>query len=216
MKWVDIKKNLRKGYYMPFDMTSNFFTNMREKYIGWPKAATTEEWGIINNNAKTNHPILYFLLETLPSEVSYFQYCIRQYYWWVMHRIHPDHRYHIIHTGLKPNYYDIDTIMLHGMMSLLVRYVEDEHDGIDDLINWNNELKQRRINDEFINEDQISSDEEAIVIYNWWKNGRPQKQKILDDYKLPYEELDRLELNLTDEDTEMLTRLVKIRKSLWT
>lgn len=33
---------------------------------------------------------------------------MREYYWKVLHRLHPKHRYHVVKTGLRPDYYDPD------------------------------------------------------------------------------------------------------------
>jgi hypothetical protein len=33
---------------------------------------------------------------------------VREYYWKVLHRLHPNYRYHVVKTGLKPDYYDPD------------------------------------------------------------------------------------------------------------
>lgn len=46
--------------------------------------------------------------------------------WWVVHRFHPKHRYHVIHTGLEPGWYDRDFLMAHLMVKLLIDFVEKE------------------------------------------------------------------------------------------
>lgn len=82
---------------------------------------------------------------------------------------------------------------------------------------------------------QAVAAKEQLDLYNWWKNVRPARKEPYDDY-LPAEddtgdfmyrkrtEEDRargeaamkLEQQYSDEDDEMLVRLIKIRKSLWT
>ena len=49
--------------------------------------------------------------------------------WAFMHRWVPRHQYNVIRTGLRPGYYDIDKLMLHGCFALLRRYVESERGG---------------------------------------------------------------------------------------
>lgn len=33
-------------------------------------------------------------------------YPMPDWYWWLIHRLHPKHRYHVAKTNLKPGYYD--------------------------------------------------------------------------------------------------------------
>lgn len=46
--------------------------------------------------------------------------------WWFLHRFHPSHRYHVIHTGLEPGWRDRDYLMEHLIVKLLIDFVEDE------------------------------------------------------------------------------------------
>lgn len=46
--------------------------------------------------------------------------------WWLYHRFHPKHRYNLVHTGLKPGYYDKDWLMFNACFNLLKDYVEGE------------------------------------------------------------------------------------------
>lgn len=88
-----------------------------------------------------------------------------------------------------------------------------------DYLHWASELK---LNEERV--DKSSPDfgkptqqafcaQEILVLYQWWKNERPNRpdpyeQKSVDAYKL--------EQKYDNEDTEMLIRLIKIRQGLWT
>jgi hypothetical protein len=49
---------------------------------------------------------------------------LRNVKWAILHRI--THRYNIVHTRLKPGYYDNDIRMLYANFNLLVEYVEIE------------------------------------------------------------------------------------------
>lgn len=157
---------------------------------------------------------------------------LRSAYWWTMHRVHPRHRYHIVKTGLEPNYYDIDTLMLHSMISLLKRYIVDEHGGVKEL---EEHIKDLRANpDENIpdlNERTASKDEKALAIWKWWTVDKPadlkRENEILHELygsrtlNSAYDEnlsneLMALEKKISDDEQEMLHRLIDIRQSLWT
>lgn len=110
---------------------------------------------------------------------------IRDAYWWVRHRIDPNHRYHVLPTGLKPGYYDIDTLMLHGCMKLLERYVEDEREGEDKLQAWADELLDPNQQDVFSSKEWCmesgKKEQEALTIYRWWKYQWPEDNKHHDE-----------------------------------
>lgn len=77
-----------------------------------------------------------------------------------------------IKTGLVPNYYDVDTLMLHGCMQLLCRYVEDEMGGAEQIEKFSAELRQPGSEGHGPREaveGQASTQESALSIYKWWK-----------------------------------------------
>lgn len=133
------------------------------------------------------------------------------------------HQYHVIHTGLQPGYYDIDTIMLHGMMTLLCRYVEDEMGGVKAIIEFNKELENGESFMQIALDRQRSYQQEAVDIYLWWKGRwadakREIKNKSNHMYMKgkSYDEIFKLEEELDIEEQQMLKRLVEIRQTLWT
>lgn len=46
--------------------------------------------------------------------------------WWLLHRFHPSHRYHIINTGLPPGWYDRDVIIAVLIKKVVIDFVELE------------------------------------------------------------------------------------------
>lgn len=102
--------------------------------------------------------------------------------WWLMHRLHPKHRYHIIDSGLTPGYYDVDTLILNGCFSLLCRYVEHEHDGVEALSNWAHTLKTTACENDLdgMSAAQGERESEAVALYRWWKFDRPRDQAKYD------------------------------------
>lgn len=166
--------------------------------------------------------------------------------WKFKHRYVPRHKYNTIYTDLPPGYYDIDTLMLHGNMKLLTRYVENEMGGLKTLEEYIAELKSPGAIDPNVPvdfADYAKSYEEARDIYIWWTVTRPADQLLAsylleklygkgrvtfaDDGEIkfkPFEgdeilmekQLHDLEDKMGKDEDEMLKRLIDIRHSLWT
>jgi len=161
--------------------------------------------------------------------------------YWVMYRFFKEHRYNVIYTGLRPNYYDIDVILEAGMITLLKRYVEDERGGYESLMEWAKYLEEDdnvsthaeqertilKIYNWFVNErDSLQTDANALgVEFREANNNAPLLHKLsTGGYEyVPYtERLDleerrsTIENHINDTDTIYLCAMVKLRKSLWT
>lgn len=201
--------------------------------------------------------------------------------YWFRYRTYD--RYNIIKiSSLKPDYYDTDTRMLHGMFDLLVDFIEIEKAHMhkvfsEEFRNQNyfkkelywalhlfTEVRDREQGlaylDWEINESdckgQAECAKEQKELYLWWKDIRPNRKDPMDlsgwsdfcdkyrhklwifkpcedspelselvDTLTPEEReeerkiLDKLhevEMSQELEDEVMLTRLIRIRKSLWT
>ena len=133
------------------------------------------------------------------------------------------YKYYMVDTGLKKTgWHDVDRRMLHACMELLVSYVEKEK--CFETIVWDENDFSR----------QVAAEIKAI--YAWWKaypvrsaepekylelwhnayaikNPTPQEKQVaktLGDIR------DELVAKLEREEEDMLIRLIKIRKSLWT
>lgn len=141
------------------------------------------------------------------------------------------HRYDLIRTGLnKGAWHDTDRMMLYGMMNLLVEYVEIEDIGILE--------REYSTKGTFTCDDQRlyfershEARKEIKAIYNWWKD-YPNRQKQIQDAYDKWEdylfekreiegvcsdiEIEHMEDKLSQEEQDMLIRLVKIREFLWT
>lgn len=91
-----------------------------------PTALGWDEWEDWHEQTRKMRPLAYFLMETMPEKCNDLIKTIKKPYDntrnWMRYRLFD--RYHLINTGLKPDYYEIDTRMLHGMFSLLVDFVE--------------------------------------------------------------------------------------------
>lgn len=195
----------------------NPFKLIKNKLWFSPEALTSEGWDEWEKFNKFKHPIRYFIFETLPDFIYfYIKSPIKDTYWWIIHRTFD--KYHIVNTGLKPGYYDVDTLMFHSCFSLLVRYVEEEK-GLE-VIDWSWDEVHKNI------------EKEILSLYCWYKNRegredrwnalnpRPFTKKTFDfdnkeysDWLKKYGEQDDL---WEQEDTDNLIRLIKIKGFLWT
>jgi hypothetical protein len=75
---------------------------------------------------------------------------------------------------------------------------------------------------------QAINAQEKLALYNWWKQrpNRPDPDEVSgwseycknkdENAQRPLDKLREIEQQYEDEDTEMLIRLIKVRKSLWT
>lgn len=93
-----------------------------------PIAATARGWREWDKQAKATQPIAYWLNETAADWVKdrYRSVTrpVNDLRYWIRCRVFD--KYHLINTGLKPGYADMDTRMLHGMFNMLVDFVEIE------------------------------------------------------------------------------------------
>jgi hypothetical protein len=131
--------------------------------------------------------------------------------WWIRYRVDPRHKYHLIDTHLKPGYYDIDGLMLHGMFSLLRRYVDDEHEGVESLEKFGQDLLAGGPQD-FMHETEArqgKKENEAVTLYRWWMEARPAMLKRQDELlDLLYK--DRKSLFDTEEEEINGQKLYKV------
>jgi hypothetical protein len=101
---------------------------------------------------------------------------------------------------LEPGFCDRDYALLHASFAILVEFVEGE---------WHNNPPFRDMNDATIPGDEVSFTKEnndlkeIMALYDWWKKEYPEFQK-----KGMYETY--------DIENEKLTRLIALRKYLWT
>jgi hypothetical protein len=138
-------------------------------------------------------------------------------------------RYDLIRTNLaKTHWIDKDALILHGMMELLVDYVDGEK--CFDIIVWDSEPDHKK------------AAEEIKAIYAWWKNYSNREKQINDQLtvwhnefmkrpgddwekfnngppsdieSLEHDKLNKMEEDLRNEEQEMLHRLIDIRRFLW-
>lgn len=182
------------------------------------EVATGKYWDRRESYIKTNHPILYQVQMQLPRKVRKFmrnskvgeflrsaKYHLGQIKWWFLFRT--IHRYHVIKTGLKPDFYEIDTRMLHGCFTLLQEHAEGE-----------TRLKGRaaleKLSEWVVEVDGAEMFEEQRALLYWWMIERPTRftPYAMD---IPDEMAQNTKEFYMDQDDEMFNRLVNFRKKLY-
>ena len=182
------------------------FIWLRKKFhINKPTALPWGEWSKWDEKTKKEHPIGWFITETLPAGIDWVDsHTIdhwRNLQYYIRNRWH--RKTHILPTGLKVGeYYDLDTRILNGLMTSLVNFVEVEKAWMS---RWNKDKKYKFKNGRciqagldyltwemnLINDyksgyddsmpeygkptEQAKCAKEIFEIYNWWKNIRPNR-----------------------------------------
>ncbi len=96
-------------------------------------------------------------------------------------------------TTLSEGWCDKDTVMLHACFQLLSDCVEKEN-LLNGHIDWGHDSKQK------------AAKTKIQELYDWWQQRKNSNPGTTDD----------LEPSTYNEDTEMLTELIKVRQYLWT
>jgi len=229
-----------------------------------PESATWDGWEDWKDKARKNK-VRWFLADTIPFWFrTTFIHPVSAAKYWIRYRVFD--KYHIIKTGLKPDHYDMDTRLLHGMFNMLVDFVEVEKawmnvvftnrrpwtawgrtrwwrsrkEGLN-YLDWEISLSKPHLPEDERNERQAKEAQEIKDLYIWWKDIRPnrldpsdtsgwsnvcsrwnvmsdkdeseEKRKEIDT---ALKKLTELEEQYEKEDTEMMKRLIDVRKALWT
>lgn len=203
-----------------------------------PVALTSQGWHTWEEKVRAQFPIQSFFREDVREFFRGIQQRVRTIKWWIIHRIHPKHRYHVIKPkSLTPGYYDFDTRIFHSAFDLLCEYVDTHVIG--------QEWTQKDIDDEEFGQDilieQVKNQEEQLALYHWWKN-RPEREKMWDclpelttkqhmafmsnrheesqdpvliEYRNSMKRMTEYEIEWEKEDQRNFHRLVDIYRSLW-
>lgn len=187
----------------------NLFTRF-SRWLSYnpPTALSMDGWELFYKEFKREAPVRYFL-RSIRLKRSALSKRIHRAYISVGYRF--VRQYHVLETGLKPGYRDLDERLLHGCFSEFSRFIEDEYiyQFFRFKRTWRrwvpfinphcpSERKNRAV--------ELSSkalDDEILSLYHWWNCERPAQLK-----DTPYPDLQA-------KDTEMLIKLIKVRQDLW-
>lgn len=202
------------------------------------KGPTWEDWHI---KVKQMHPVKYFFLET----VKYFFLRkiwwkffnpIKEFYYFLSSHLIPSRRYHFLDLRQPYNtdhidhyrygWADVPEKMLYAMFNLLGEYLHKErpHD-------LSLHYSREEINKNPGFKAQQDAIDEARAIYHWWTVERKSDYKIYNNLlhewceqrtkdkviaKKIYIEMKDKEEFIENKTDEMVLRLMKIRRTLWT
>lgn len=256
-----------------------------KRFVEWmkfnpPIALSWDGWDDFREEFKAKAFIRYTIVETIPDAFSTFFGPVTRSWTrtkdFCRYRFIKRHRYHLVETGLKPNYYEIETQMLHANFNMLVSYVERQKSAVGmafdsdnyprpkgwwwkkytdwkmpeyglSYLDWEVTLDKDATLEEqqwdgVSAPTQAQAAREVLVLYRWWT----QEWKSTDEIEYPespskdgdpfsmfsdkYDrttpehiawqklgaERDKEIHNMEEQETAMLLRLIKIRKSLWT
>lgn len=196
-----------------------------------PKGKTWQDW---HAHVKAHYPIKYFLVESLPTFLRRKVWwpikhpAERLRYWLVSHLI-PSRRYHMLDLrqegGYRYGWRDVPEKMLYAMFNLLGEYLEE---GPNDLTQWY--TREQIEADEGYKAQQDAIDE-ARAIHHWWTVEKPAAEKAREvmlslwhsskKAKGPrtqeyWDKMRTMEEEQEAKTDEMIARLMKIRRTLWT
>jgi hypothetical protein len=198
-----------------------------------PGEKTWEDWEEL---MRKDYPIRYFFSETLP---MWFSIKIRSpikdtWYRIICHTL-PSRKYHWLdlrqkpdkemgHQGYKYGWIDSDTKMLYALFNILNKFVEEEmphwycpsEEDVQvepHLLHQRNSWLETKAIHYWWNVERLRQQKEHTDLLHRWseaqKNNDPETHQLWD-------QLRKAEKAQEDKEDEMIGRLLKIRRSLWT
>jgi hypothetical protein len=235
---------LRKLFKLPSPVDlgwSEYNALEDEDFSDEPKGKTWQDW---HRAVKEMHPVKYWIAETFGDFVRYkVWFPIKRpfetaHYWFVSHFV-PSRRYHMLDLRqprkvgdvinldcYRYGWRDVPEKMLYAMFNLLGEYLNDENPH--DLTQWY--TREQIEADEGMKKQQADI-EEGRAIYQWWTVGRHEEEemhsKLLHDWcearrakasnkEHLWEMLQQYKEYQENKTDEMIARLMKIRRTLWT
>lgn len=175
------------------------------------------EWSKFDKYIKARHPIQYFFRDTMPGELSFIRHRVKAAYWYVRHWIQEDNK---VKFG-PPNYYDSDSRIEMCLEKIFMDFYNIEY--LQGYVNWDSEPAIKA---------------EILEIHKYFTEEKPSRDKKLDDldhelYGGNEDWIERLnsrspehlvkcrvgwdmENDNSKRHDEILIKLMKIRRSLWT
>lgn len=154
----------------------------------FPKSAGTvaefREW---REKLQREYPVRYKINEALTwlyRRLFLFpMWRLRDAKWWVLHRVHPKHRYHVHKAkSLTPGYHDTDTLILHHAFDLFAKFMKRQLDG-KSFVKWTD--FQEEIEGGHMDQQEADEREqtwkEMVELYQWWTEVYPRREDKLDE-----------------------------------
>lgn len=165
---------------------------------------------------KKKYPVRFFLSRALPRWWARATRVLWETPWYWL-RTHTYNRYHILDLRNKVDGYDwgwidADAQILYACFNILVSFVEKESPEVGLAKTpeefWPDHEWQEGERESL--QRHIEREQEVRAIYDWWVTERKKEKD--ESEKGDFEK----QAELSDKDNEMLIRLMKVRRSLWT
>lgn len=176
-----------------------------------PDAATLAEWDSWETSARRDHPVRYFLSETLPCWWSItWRRWVHDPWYWVKCRVW--HRYNVVVCRrLPPTWCDRDQLMLHACFQLLEDFVEQEdpwelrepREKVLEVYSWTAADGTVHTVDA---EGRVAARDELLRLLAWWRGYDPSG----------WDESDPLDEKKRAIENENLKKLIDLRGGMWT
>jgi hypothetical protein len=191
---------------------------------------TWEDW---HEKVQKEYPIRYFFAEqVVPWLTRKYVQCISDTLYWIKCHTLTKYKYHMLdlrQPGKEPDAYrygwlDCDNKMLYALFNILNLFVEQE------MPNWYCPSEEEVAKDHSLAYQRVNYLEVKAIHY-WWNVERKRQEKLADTILHDWFEakglgstvqnnlrvrLDKIEMDNVDKTEEMILRLLKIRRSLWT
>lgn len=194
---------------------------------------TWEDW---EEKMRKEYPTRYFLSETLPMWFNvHVKRRVTDVWYWIKCYTLPKYKYHVLDLkqpayveqgfpGYKYGWIDSDTKMLYALFNILNIFVKDE------MPNWYCPSEEEAQAEPHLLY-QRNNWLETKAIHYWWNVERVRQMKVHYDLLHKWSEakrtdapeahqlwddLQKIEKVQEDKEDEMIARLLKIRRSLWT
>lgn len=192
---------------------------------------TWEDW---EEKMRSEYPVRYFLGDTLPRWFSLrWKLYVKDPIYWVKCHTLPSYRFHMLDLrqskkegplAYRYGWIDSDTKMVYALVKILNDFVEhemshwycpSEEDVQADtsLLYQRNKWLETKALHYWWNVERLRQQKNHDDLLHRWSDARkvdaPETQQLWDDLK-------KIETALEDKEEEMLIRLIKVRRSLWT
>lgn len=206
-----------------------------------PQGKTWQDW---HRHVKELHPVKYWFRETLTGFVKRkiywpIKHPVEKAHYWLVSHVVLSRRYHMLdlrqlhhHEHCHPHkcyhygWVDVPDKMLFAIFNLLGEYLNGEKP-----YDLSQHYSKEQIDSDGGMKNQQANLEEAKAIYHWWTVGRDQAvdsrnwylnrwseaKKNKDPRKEYYwDKMKDLDAKFEEKDDEMIARLMRIRRTLWT
>lgn len=230
-------RHTRGNYWSSSKLAKKLYSIVGVKTLAY---GTFEDWDEWETTTQSNHPKLYYLIETLFNKAQNIVMFPTDVIWSIKSYIKNRFKYktHYLQTKLEVGaYHEIDERILHGLFETLVEFVEVELAHMQQYSkNWKKPKLDRsaeagleylewemNLTDDGIHFTyQAMNAQKQYELYNWWKNVRPNRPDPYEasGYNAYYEEvygtrvLWSLRYQGTERQYEELMRLSKVVDSI--